>query len=362
MDKAVVKVAQSESELLRLAQGIWKAGNLHLLRSLVYRPHRQPEVYSSQALSLLQQTLATGVVVGLARQGSERQRFNRGSTTGADYWWRANAMQRLGFSSRSLQVLRWILESDLAPAGKYEPFAADVAEWGDVLLLYFIAARLLDLECDRVIAESTVFRRNILCWLAYPDCLVRTGPPDAREMAALDFDSLLTSRAWILEALQRPLRRRWLSIEARKSEIDDPARMIALGRAQELLLGRLFDAASKHQRLDLLSFVFHTAGRILENGPSPARWVRSLHRDVSLEQYSEAAAASMAVFRTIDSRAGEMRALQQVRFFDDSYDYSQLVLQHWQNYGERGLETAQRLVNELMSLEYLEGLQTSARV
>jgi len=347
-------VAQSEYELLSLAQGLWLCSSARLTESLIREPRKQPPNYSPQALALLRDTLAKGVVVGLARQGGVRARFNRPTGTGAGYWWQRNPVQRLEFTEQAMSLLRWILESVPQPAAANR-LDLCIRETGDALLLYFVYARLVEHECHGAAVSSPAFRHSALCWLGYCDSLAKAGPLSIEELDRLDFEILLDEQAWLFEALQRPLTRRWLGIETGKSQIDDPVYMTDLGVSQARLLERLADAAARHKRLDLLSFVFQAGARILRNRPDPEYWVKNLPQTLALEQYTDAARASMALFEAVEACYPVIEDLAAARFFDEEYEYSQLVLKHWQVYGERGLEQARSLISQVSALDRLAG-------
>ncbi|VAW72284.1 hypothetical protein MNBD_GAMMA12-1690 [hydrothermal vent metagenome] len=343
------KVAQSEFEMLSLVQGLCTFDQSHLMESLIRESRKLPKKYSSLALSLLGDMLSKGLIIGLVKNSGVGTQVL--AAEGKNFWWNNNKVQGLKFSEQSIVILRWVLGSELLREQVSSDIKGTQFESGDRLLMYFVCCNLANFQCDYAIKNSKAFRSNALCWLGYFDYLSQSRALSSEELSRLDFDALMTKDAWLVESLQKMLRNKWLAIEAGKSIIDCAQYMIGLGQTQSLLLEHLFRAAEKHKRLDLLLFVFEVAGQIVSNNPTPKKWIESLPQDISLNEYTEAVKASMSLFTTLESCAQVIHDLKTIRIFDEDYQYSQLVLKHWECYGDSGIDQARRWFNELTAID-----------
>ncbi|OJH42187.1 hypothetical protein [Cystobacter ferrugineus] len=125
--------------------------------------------------------------------------------------------------------------------------------------------------------------------------------------------------------------------------------LVALGAAQEAVLGAFLEAVDTARRRDLAGFLVE-AGRGWVKHPA-SRWVEGLSPSASLRSRDEAARAAGAGLRML-SRVGRWDAEHRgVRFFDDDYDAAQLLLSEWSAFGVPGFRKAAELERALCFLD-----------
>ncbi len=301
---------------------------------------------SPEALHLLDRTMAIGLPLTLARRGAwQRDRF-----LGDDGVPEPAARRGWERSPPPLELSRatstWILalaRGTPAWTGAEPPRTA-----GDELVLYLLCDALAPLA--RHVTETPwvpqLCALGTLAWLGHSDVLAgtRLSPPDdpARWAAWM-----APPAARIAEALQPDLARRWVAIERAKRDVADPSQMVALGTAQEAVLGAWFDACERSGRRDLARFATNAAARLVAR-PVPAHaWAASLPAQATLASRQAARISAGAFLRALERPARWDREHRARRHFDDGYAAAQLLLRDFEALGPARLAHARSALAEL---------------
>jgi len=194
-------------------------------------------------------------------------------------------------------------------------------------------------------------RQSPLCWIGFPTLLGHHQPPRADELTDGALDALIDAGGFVLEALQQDLCRRWIAVERAKADLTRPKEMIAVGASQQVVLERLAAALTRTGRQDLMGFMLEAAGWLLRHRPAAIHWVRGIAQVGSLSQRQEAFRAAGAFLEALQIPARWVEQAQSVRFFDDEYETSQLLLTRWEQVGPEGLIHARQLVQQMQALD-----------
>lgn len=337
------KLAESEFNVMRLVHELFAVQQSRTGESVFYRKHTLSYEFSPVFLSLLADTISKGAVVSLVRMGWKKQ--CQPGQSGA-YWWSSQPGQALEFSGYSIRLIGWVLESDFR-VGAYSPFNEKVRTLGDELVLYLVARQLCRMNCRQAVRQSLAFRQSALCWLGYFDILSEQKALSAEDIRLADFDKLLRLNGWLFNCLKQTWFDAWFSIETAKELVADPQLMFNLGETQKRLIGHLFELAAMQRQPDQIDFIFQLAAKLVKYKPDPANWIRALPQSLSIQDRVTVSAAALALFAAIESQYPAIEAARLVRFFDEEYEYSQLLLKHWDHYGESGRQHAAKMREQL---------------
>ncbi len=344
-------VNRFEANLLRILHYLLQQASAEQARKYLEMPLPAPKCLSRGAIELVQDTLAKGTMLLLARTGGwRRERCLRGPTVVEGRLWERTAPTDLAFrfSGGSLEFLIWItsISPEKSREVAWNPNLKTLTP-GDQLLLYFAFVALHQDDWHRrlYLVHRPVFCRHALCRLAFPEDF---GGATAQRV---DFVPWVEGAGWVLEAVQWELANRWLEIERSKENIVEPARMCALGRSQEAILTAYLEALEKAQRFDLARFLLQSAARLLGSTgePSARSWTEALHfpPGVRLAERSDTYRAALAFLRTLDRLAGWTQRARNVGYFDEGYAAAQLWLADWERWnGDRLHRRAQVVVRQ----------------
>jgi len=351
-------VSRFEASLLRILHFFLGQAPPQQALPLVQSRCAPPPCLSRVAVELVEDTLAKGCTLFLARTGGWRKgRFVRADHVADGRLWERTPPDDLGlkFSGATLDFLMWITARDpreedaiwSAPAAELTP-----ADW----LFFFLVYRAIRHEADLVkaLAGQVGFHQNALCRLAYPEDF----PPAAVD-ADLGYD-LWTAGigACILEALQPLLAERWLALESGKARISDWNALRALGEAQERVLDAFLDALERTQRLDLADFLLLASARLLTPGATAHLWVSDAVRTAPPRMADRAGMqhAALALVRQVDRFRDWERQARGVGYFDEGYQAGQLTKETWERHGGDDLHArAQAIIQELDPLRAAAG-------
>jgi hypothetical protein len=326
-----------EANLLRILHYLLRHASVEQARQGLETSLQAPPCLNRGAIELVQDTLAKGTMLLLARAGGWRcERFLRGPTVFEGRLWErtAPADLALSFSGASLEFLIWITsvnpEKTREVVWKPNP---ETLTLGDHLLLSFAFSALHQDNWHRRLdlVHRPVFCRHPLCRLAFPEDF---GGATAQRVDFLPW--VEGSAAWVLETVQSELANHWLEIERGKENIVDPAEMRALGNSQEAILTAYLDAIESAQRLDLARFLLQAAASLLGSAgePSARSWTGALHfpAGVRLAERSDTYRAALAFLRALDRLAGWTHRARSVGYFDEGYAAAQLWLADWERW------------------------------
>jgi hypothetical protein len=345
-------VSRFEARLLQVLRFLLRQGPGGAALPLILSRYPQPKCLSRAAVELIEDTLAKGGPLLLARGGGwRRERYLRAGQVAAGRLWQRSPPEELAlsFSAAALQFLVWLTAENAAEwqgAWPLPPLAALTA--GDQLLLYFTFASLQATEAAPLLRAQPVFAGHPLCRLAYPG--VDFTPAGA--VPVPDFLPWTSGvRACILEGLQPELASRWLVVERRKGALRDWQEMQRLGQSQEAVLDACLDAFDRAGRRDLARFLLVTlAELLLPAEPRAGRWLGQLaSAGPRLADRVETQRAALVLLRQTERfRQWEQRA-RGVAFFDEDYAASQLWKAEWERW--QGEELHRRALAVLREVE-----------
>lgn len=338
----------------------------NLLRLLWYFLHREPaeralplldnrctapKCLNGNAVNLVTDALAKGIVLLLARRGGwRRERFLRGDRAVAGRLWERTPPAELGltFSTHTLEFLIWITAQ--RPGDKNPPWhpPEENLTLGDRVLLYLAHEGLRNagegLGAAKLRTEQP-FVQHGLCWLTFPEDY-SAAPTGARPNFVPWTNG---TGACMLEALQPELAHRWIEVESAKERIVEPQQMRVLGLSQERVLMAFLDAVEQAGRMDLARFLLHAAVVLVGPHAHAGMWTARLQMS-GLRVADRAATyqAATIFLRTLDRLQTWERRARGVGYFDEGYAASQLWKADWeQAQGDHLVERAHALIRQL---------------
>ncbi|HEY7329738.1 MAG TPA: hypothetical protein VH592_19040 [Gemmataceae bacterium] len=351
MAETMQSVSRFEANLLRLLWYFLRREPPERALPLLETQSAAPLCLHRNAIRLIQDTLAKGCVLLLARRGGwRRERFLRGERVVEGRLWERTPPVELGltFSAHTLSFLIWITANRPSDTARPWVVPEDELTLGDRLLLYFAHEGLRSVAEGlgvSVLWTQEPFVRHALCWLAFPEdyTVVPTG---VRPNLAPWTNG---AGAYMLEALQPELARRWIEVESSKERITDPQAMRALGLSQERVLTAFLDAIEQARRMDLARFLLQAAAVLL--GPHAHAGMWSAKLNLTGQRVADRAAiyqAATTFLRTLDRLQTWERRARGVGYFDEGYAASQLWKADWEQVqGDRLIERARAIVQQL---------------
>lgn len=336
-------ISEFESRLLRIVHGLFGHAPWEQVKPLLLERVPRPERLSPAAVRLIEDTLAKGCVLHLARGGWRRERFLAGDAVASGRLWERflTAELALGFSRNALDFLMWCTATSLAGANaRWTPDRRHPLTIGDRLLLYLAYAAVRHTTAADVLRRQTAVASHGLCRLAFPEDFTEAAAP-------ADFDVWMHSPgAAVLEALQHELAICWLDLEQRKASVRSPVVMRDVGRAQAETLAAFCAAADQAGRRDQVRFLLAVAGRLLGGGAAPRQWTQSLETDeLRLAERLEVYRAALAVPHMLLSLEAWQREALGVGYTDEGYAAAQLWKSDWERFdGDRLCRRARHLV------------------
>jgi hypothetical protein len=219
---------------------------------------------------------------------------------------------------------------------------------GDRLLLYFAHEGLRNVAEGlgaSALRTQEPFVHHALCWLAFPEDYT-AAPSGARPNFAPWASGV---GAFMLEALQPELARRWIEVESSKERLADPQSMHVLGLAQERVLTAFLDAIEQAGRMDLARFLLQAASVLLGPHAHAGMWTAKLN--LTGQRVADRAVAYQAAtifLRTLDRLQTWERRARGVGYFDEGYAASQLWKADWEQVqGDLLIARARAIVQQL---------------
>jgi hypothetical protein len=355
---AIPALAPYERDVVLVARAIVSGGPYEAVDSIFRSKSEGHPGLSSSAMRVLEDTLAKGCAIALARHGGWRNAPRVGPNGVATArLWELHEESPLRFSAFAYHLCTWLA---------WQPFATDPpplehapATPADELLLYLLGALLDDRPIARFVFREPALRASPLAWLGFPAVLATAQPKEGargvvQSLGPAAFDRLVTDGAVVLEALSDDLARRAIAFERLKSRIEDPARVLTLGRTRERTLELLLDAVERKGRWDLVSFLVDATVVVAKPGLTApqieARIVRALDPSTPLGDRANARRAAGAHFRALARIAKRHEELRYARHFDDGYDVAQLLLTRWERLGNEGFGRAAEVLSGLEAL------------
>ncbi len=331
----MIQVTSEEADLLRVARAVVGLSSYAEVERVLAGQRAAPAQLGPTAMQLLQDTLSRGIGLAVMRGGGWRQQAQK-------RLWERGPLPGLEFEEASFQLLRWMLASPLADTTQKALPGRGSDSLADETLLALALTLVAETPCERGLAMLPRVRKSALCWVMQPAALARAEQmPDALP----DFSG--TTLTFLLEAWQPMLARAWARIELTKGDIEDPAELTRIGKAQAAVLKGLFAAATTVKHRALLGFLVEAGAQVLTGRRDSGDWTRNLLPTTPLRERTEARKQSAAFLKALGTLRiwdAEHRA---VRFFEDDYAQAQDLVKAWEPLGDAGFREAERLVSEL---------------
>jgi hypothetical protein len=314
---AAPMVAASEAEIVEMARAL-TAPHAHDMWTLLASSRSLPPKIGPRCAELVGDALAQIWPALWRREGAKPGASIRAGKVIRGRGWERHPPSALEFSPFTLALLRWLVEVPLA-AGSAPNLLAQPVTIGDQVVAYLALSASAETPAQLSIARCSKVALAPLAWLGFAPVL--SGEPPA----ARTWDELVEGPgAVVIEALQHDLAKRWRTIELTKRAATDPETLIALGRAQDLTLTAFMDACSRAGRRDLAGFVIDAMVPLL--GRQVAPFPNELDRTKPLSSRTAARKASGALLRGLETWLRWDREHRGIRFLDDDYEASQLLL------------------------------------
>lgn len=310
-------VAASEAEIVQMARAL-TAPQAHDVWTLLASSRSMPPKVGPTCARLVGDAIEQIWPALWRREGARFGASIRDGKVIRGRGWERNPPSPLEFSPFTLALLRWLVEVPLA-AGAAPELAAQPVAIGDQVVAYLALSVATETPAQLSIARFSKVAVTPLVWLGFAPVLPGE-PPEAR-----DWDELVTGPgAVVIEALQVDLAKRWRTIELTKRTITEPDTLIALGGAQDKTLLAFMAACSRAGRRDLAGFVIDAMLLLLDRQVAP--FPNELDRTKPLSTRTAARKASGALLRGLDTWLQWDREHRGIRFLDDDYEASQLLL------------------------------------
>lgn len=323
-------VSRFEANLLRILHFFLGKVPREQALPLLLAGQAAPRCLSADAVALIEDSLAKGCTLLLAKAGGwRRERFLRAGHIAEGRLWERTPPVELGldFSRHALDFLVGLTTVKLPEAQPWNVPEEEVTV-GDWLLFHMAHEALREVELCQPLRSSSALAQNALCRLTYPeDFAPDLAPPDFAPWTA-------GLGACILEALQPVLAQRWLTAERNKSRLLDWRQLSAIGRSQELVLNAFLTAAEEAGRRDLARFLLRTLGRLLTPDATAEMWgVGSVRGGPRMADRLATTQAALALVRQAERFQRWERRARGVGYFDEDYAASQLTKTDWERCG-----------------------------
>jgi hypothetical protein len=323
-------VAASEAEIIAMARALTAPQALDVW-GLLAGSRSMPAKVGPTCVELVGDALAQLWPALWRRDGARPGSSIRAGKVVRGRGWERNTVAPLEHSPFTLALLRWLVEMPLATPGAVDKLGAKPTTIGDQVVAYLALDLATETPAQLTIARSSHAVRAPLAWLGFAHLL----PGDPPESTA--FDQLVTGPgAVVVEALQLDLAKRWRTVELTKRAVSDPDELIKLGHGQDLTLTRFTEACTRAGRRDLAGFILDAMLPLLAREVAP--FPNDLDRTKPLSVRMAARNAAGALLRGLQTWCDWDRAHRGVRFLDDDYEASQLLLTRFEKSARHGAD------------------------
>jgi hypothetical protein len=325
------RVSASESEIISMARALTAPQQLDVW-SLLAGSRSLPPKIGTTCAAMVGEALAQIWPTLWSRDGARPGASIRNGKVVRGRGWERNPVTPLEYSPFTIALLRWLVEMPLATAGVVDKLGSKPATIGDQVAVYLALEVASETPAQLTIARASKALLAPLAWLGFAHLL--PGEPPEEDKA---WDALVTGTgAVVVETLQLELAKRWRTVELTKRAMTDPEALIALGHAQDATLKRFMDACTRAGRRDLAGFVLDAMVPLL--GRDVAPFPNDLDRTKPLGVRMAARNAAGALLRAMQTWCDWDKAHRGVRFLDDDYEASQLLLTRFEKAGRYGAD------------------------
>jgi FtsH ternary system domain X6 len=339
-DDGPPQVAASEADLVTMARALI-APHTYDMWSLVASSRPMPPKIGPTAARLVADALAQMWPALWKRDGARPGASIDNGRVVRGRGWERHAVTPLVYSSTTIALLRWMVGNALASGGHIEKLPTMPVQIGDQIAIYLALDVTAGTPAQAVIARQPLVQATPLAWLGFPHLMTGTDTPD--------LEALVTGAgAIVVEALTLDLAARWRTIELGKRTMIDPDALVALGKAQDAILDGFMAACDRAGRRDLAGFVLEAALPLLERGIAPIPTDLDVTKPLSVRAAARNAAG--ALLRGVQRWREWDERHRGVRFLDDDYEASQLLLSRFERVGRAGVDRAAQWLADLASL------------
>lgn len=337
-------VSRAEGSLLTLARvavGVVPANDAMRLLIGVNEP---PPKIGPTARAAIADTLSRGTVLSLAHEGGWLREDEK-------RLWERQDVPAIAFTGNTVRLLSWLMATPLTENdGPPLVFHGELTPAEDFLVACLLD-RLRSVNCDEMLARQIALRSLPLTTLAHAGAMVTDvalDVPPAFDVATLG--------SW-LEGLRLLMTRSWLAVEHARRDIAQPDQLTRIGRAQETVLAKYFEAIDAAGRRDLATFLIDAAVQWFTPNRDPEDATRSMLLDAPLRERTEARRRSASMIRSLSTLRTWDQEHRSVRFIDDGYQLAQRLVADWGRLGEPGFERAARWVTTLDAIPTLRPVE-----
>jgi hypothetical protein len=322
-------VSPFEGKLLRVLHCFLGQVPIEQALPVVAERTSRPSALSRACVELVQESLAKGCLLYLARAGGwRRDRFLRdGQPRDGRFWDRSPAEElALVFSRHALEFLVWITVQK--PADTEPPLQLADSELtpADRLLLFLAYEALRDTEAAAPLRAKPGFVNHGLLRLAFPDDYAGTS-------AEPDFGPWIAGLgAAIMEALQPWLAARWVKLVRGQAHVGDWPALAAQGTEEERVLTAFSAGLEEANRPDLTRFILRAAGTLLTPDQKANAFFAGLQGTgpPKLADRLDVHRRALALPRHLERLQAWERRARGVGFLDDDYAVSQVWKGDWE--------------------------------
>ena len=320
---AALAVTRREAELVALARALLTGAPPEDLRALLERERPPLKGLTPQGARALEDALAKGAVLLLARGGGWRR-------LGGQRLWERWPDPQLRFTTASFRLLSWLQTLGGRADSSPQLLAGPDTGTGDELLLLATLAATRGTHWHQAVALQPVVRLSALCALGFAFSLGRASPTD--RVPPLDLGPGSWQR-FALDGLGALLADAWAWAEAEKARESSPARLRSGGDAQDRVLAALLEATAEGPARLACAFVLE-AGRAVASRPLGAEgYGAALATGGPLRERFEARLASGALLKALGVLRRRREDMLLLRFVDDGYDEARAVVAAWDDVG-----------------------------
>lgn len=341
-------VSRFESNLLSITYALMGQRPISQVISHIVQGTRCPSCLGRNAVELVQQALAKGMVRWLAHEGDawKVDRHMRDDEIRSGRLWERTSPESLGFtfSQNSLEFLVWLTAEQPLKVNCWKPKRGVELTIGDELVFFRALDALRNTGVGARWMAEKVFARLPLVTLMFTEQL------ETNVDSKIDFTPWVDGiGASVLEALQTRLKDRWVEMEFAKRHVTELSRMNRIGQNQQIVLSALASSVARQGRFDLCRFWLVALSELMAEADTGRDWIGHLNVDAlrlaeRTSVYSNAS-SFLDFGNQLQTWATECAT---VGYFDEGYQAAQLWLVGWELYdGKRVTSRARDLAGEL---------------
>ena len=332
-------VTVPEASLLTLARAtLGVSGSADVQRLLVTSVSAPPNL-GPTARSVLQDTLARGSVLALARGGGWAESHH-------GRLWERESPPKLEFTNNVIRLLQWVLKTPLAEHEISPLVIEGTLTPAEELFAVLLLERVKGTACEAGLAKQAALRTSALVVLAHTGTLAL-----AHSLPAKPPVIRLGDHGVYLAGLRDVIAKSWALDESAKREIDRPELLRRVGEAQAAVCQMYLDAIEGSLKTRRLAgFLIDAAGQWLSRPRTANDYTTAMNATAPLRERMEARKNAASLLRAIARLQGWDSKHRAMHFLDDDFAEGQALIKDWNGFGDAGFREAARLTSELEAL------------